>query len=76
MQTDVRPESMQRINTPELAQEFIDKKVKEILKELDLEDKSDFHKIKAVHDYLCDNVAEIFVGLVDGVLVKSGCAGS
>ena len=33
-----------------------DEKVKEILKTLELEGKSDYRKIRAVHDYLCDNV--------------------
>lgn len=33
-----------------------DKKVKAILKELDLKDKSDYQKIRAIHDYLCDHV--------------------
>ena len=33
-----------------------DKKVKEILKELDLKGKSDYRKIQAIHDYLCDNI--------------------
>jgi transglutaminase-like putative cysteine protease len=32
------------------------KKVKEIKEELDLEGKSDYNKIKAIHDYLCDNI--------------------
>ena len=30
--------------------------VKSILKELDLKGKSDYQKIRAIHDYLCDNI--------------------
>lgn len=32
-----------------------DEKVKEIMKSLDLEGKSDYKKIRAVHDYICEN---------------------
>ena len=34
----------------------VDKKADEILAELDLADKDDYEKIRAIHDYLCDNV--------------------
>ena len=34
----------------------VDKKVDEILEELDLDEKTSLEKIKAIHDYLCDNI--------------------
>ena len=34
----------------------VDKKVKEIMENLDLESKMDYEKISAIHDYICDNV--------------------
>ena len=34
----------------------VDKKVDEIIESLELEDKTDFEKIAAIHDYICDNV--------------------
>lgn len=37
-------------------EELTDKKVKEIMKELDLKGQSDYRKIKAIHDYICGNV--------------------
>ncbi len=33
-----------------------DKKVEEIMESLDLEDKTQFEKIRAIYDYICDNV--------------------
>ena len=37
-------------------EEEVDKKVDEIIDSLELDDKTDFEKITAIHDYLCDNV--------------------
>ena len=37
-------------------EKLTDKKVKEILNELDLEGQSDYKKIKAIHDYICEHV--------------------
>ncbi|MBQ6439392.1 MAG: hypothetical protein IJJ06_04530 [Mogibacterium sp.] len=34
----------------------VDSKAEEIIKELELEDLSDYEKIAAIHDYICDNV--------------------
>ena len=34
----------------------VDKKVDEIIESLELDDKTDFEKIAAIHDYICDNV--------------------
>jgi hypothetical protein len=34
----------------------VDKKVSEILEELDLDKKTKYEKVKAIHDYLCDNI--------------------
>ncbi len=34
----------------------VDTKVTEILKELDLENKTDYEKVSAIRDYICDNV--------------------
>lgn len=34
----------------------VDKKVDEIIESLELGDKTDFEKIAAIHDYICDNV--------------------
>ena len=34
----------------------VDRKVKEIMKELDLGNKTDYEKISAIYDYICDNV--------------------
>lgn len=34
----------------------VDKKVDEIIENLELDDKTDFEKIVAIHDYICDNV--------------------
>lgn len=34
----------------------VDKKIEEIMKELDLGNKMDYEKISAIHDYICDNV--------------------
>ena len=34
----------------------VDKKVEEIMKDLDLENKMDYEKVSAIHDYICDNV--------------------
>lgn len=42
--------------TDEDQEKQTDKKVKEILKTLDLKGKSDYQKVKAVHDYLCENI--------------------
>lgn len=34
----------------------VDKKVSEILEELDLDEKTKYEKIRTIHDYLCDNI--------------------
>ncbi len=34
----------------------MDEKVDEIIESLELDDKTDFEKIAAIHDYICDNV--------------------
>ena len=34
----------------------VDEKVSEIIESLELEEKTDFEKIAAIHDYICDNV--------------------
>jgi hypothetical protein len=34
----------------------VDKKVSEIIEELDLDKKTKYEKVKAIHDYLCDNI--------------------
>lgn len=34
----------------------VDKKVREILEELELDEKTDLEKITSIHDYLCDNI--------------------
>ena len=34
----------------------VDEKVDEIIENLELDDKTDFEKIAAIHDYICDNV--------------------
>ena len=34
----------------------VDKKVHEIIESLELDEKTDFEKIAAIHDYICDNV--------------------
>ena len=34
----------------------VDRKVEEIIKELDLGDKMNYEKVSAIHDYICDNV--------------------
>ncbi len=37
-------------------EKLTNKKVKEIIKTLDLKGESDYRKIRSIHDYLCDNV--------------------
>ncbi|MBR3201750.1 MAG: hypothetical protein IKG17_10530 [Mogibacterium sp.] len=37
-------------------EEEVSDKVKEILKNLDLDNKTDYEKISAIHDYICDNI--------------------
>ncbi len=37
-------------------EKLTNEKVKEIIKTLDLKGKSDYRKIRAIHDYLCDNI--------------------
>ena len=34
----------------------VDRKVAEIMEDLELDEKTDFGKIKAIHDYLCENI--------------------
>ena len=42
----------------------VDRKVEEIMKDLDLGDKTDYEKISAIYDYICDNVE--YEAAVDG----------
>ena len=43
----------------------LDKKVKDILKSLDLENDSDYQKVKKIYNYLCSNVTYDYAGLED-----------
>jgi len=48
----------------------VDKKVKEIIEDLELDDKTDFEKIAAIHDYICGNVEYVSAG-EEGDIVRT-----
>lgn len=62
----------------------VDKKIKEIIEGLELDDKTDFEKIAAIHDYICNNVEYVddetenditrtaYGALIDGKAVCQG----
>ena len=47
------------------AEEYVDSKIEMILEQLDLEGKTDFEKIKLIHDYICDNVHYVMSSLTE-----------
>ena len=52
----------------------VDKKVEEIIKELDLENKMDYEKVSAIHDYICSNVE--YEAAVDGSDIRRTAYGA
>jgi len=62
--------------------QWVNERVKEILKALELEDKSEYEKIKRIHDYIIDNISyditaknnSAYEGLKNGITACQGYA--
>jgi transglutaminase-like putative cysteine protease len=52
----------------------VDKKVEEIMEDLDLENMTDYEKVSAIHDYICDNVE--YEAALDGSNIRRTAYGA